>query len=183
MSQEMEWVSEIVDAVQFIRQETGLKLRWPCQRLVIVPSTKEFSLDYFNQVIASQTNVKTVEIQTKVKGNQLKEKELSFATVFLDVSETPELHAERVSRDLIRQIQATRKKEGLHVTQRITLYVATKSQELQSAIRETEEAVASKVGATKIEVSSTLPQLKKLATGKVDFENETIIFGFTQNLG
>jgi len=183
MSQEMEWVSEIVDAVQFIRQETGLKLRWPCQRLVIVPSMKEFSLDYFSQVIASQTNVKNVEIKSKVKGNQLKEKELSFATVFLDISETPELHAERVSRDLIRQIQVTRKKEGLHVTQQITLYVATKSQKLQSAIRETGEAVTSKVGATKLEVSSTLPKLEKLATGKVDFENETINFGFTLNPG
>ena len=183
MSREMEWVSEIVDAVQFIRQEAGLKLRWPCQRLVLVPSMKEFSLDYFSQVVASQTNVKTVEIKRKVKANQLKEKELSFATIYLDISETPELRAERVARDLIRQIQATRKKEGLHVTQQITLYVATESAELQKAIRETEEAVTSKVGAAKFEVSSKLPHLEGLATGKINFANQTINFGFIQNLG
>jgi len=182
MNQEMEWVSEIVDAVQFLRQEAGLKLRWPCQRLIIVPSMKEFSLDYFNQVVASQTNVKAVEIKRKVKANHLKEKELSFATIYLDISETTELRAERVARDLIRQIQATRKKEGLHVTQQITLYVATESIELQSAIRETEQALTSKVGATRFEVNNKLPHLEGLATGKINFGKETINFGFVRNL-
>jgi isoleucyl-tRNA synthetase len=180
LSQEMDWVAEIVDAVQFLRQEVGLKLRWPCQRLVIVPSMKEFSLDNFSQVVANQTNVKLVEIQRKAKGDHLKEKELSFATVYLDVSETPELRAERVARDLIRQIQATRKKEGLHVTQQITLYVAVESQELQSAIRETEKTVASKVGARKMEVNSQLPHLEGLATGKLVFASHTIEFGFVR---
>ncbi|MHA2314864.1 MAG: class I tRNA ligase family protein [Candidatus Hermodarchaeia archaeon] len=177
-SQEMEWVSDIVEATQFIRQEEGLKLRWPCQRLVIKPSKKEFQLEHFSDVVASQTNVKLVEIQKKVKGDFLKDKELPFATIYLDITETPELRAERLSRDLIRQIQATRKKQGLHVTQRIKLYVATKSSELRHAVEMTRDSVASKVGALTLEVEDKLPTVKGLADGKLTFANNEVQFGF-----
>ncbi len=177
-SQEMEWVSDIVEATQFIRQEEGLKLRWPCQRLIIKPSKKEFQLDHFSDVVASQTNVKLVEIQKKVKGDLLKDKELPFATIYLDISETPELRAERLSRDIIRQIQATRKKQGLHVTQRISLYMATKSSELRHAIETTRDSIASKVGALTLKVDEKLPTEKGLAAGKLKFANNEVQFGF-----
>ena len=177
-SQEMEWVSDIVEATQFIRQEEGLKLRWPCQRLVIVPSKKEFQLEHFTDVVASQTNVKTVEIQKKAKGDLLKNRKLPFATIYLDISETPELRAERLSRDLIRQIQATRKKQGLHVTQRIKLYVAAKSLELQQAVEMTRDSIASKVGALTLEVEEKIPTVKGLAVGKITFTNKEVQFGF-----
>lgn len=178
LSQEMEWVSEIVDTVQFIRQEEGLKLRWPCQRLVIVPSKKGFTLEHFNDVVASQTNVKRVEIAKKAKGDMLKDKELPFCTVYLDVTESIELRAERLARDLIRQVQSTRKKQGLHVTQRIDLYVTTNSGELLQALKDTKEAVALKVGAHKLEVSKTLPSLKKAATGQFKFSGNKVQFNF-----
>jgi isoleucyl-tRNA synthetase len=178
LSQEMEWVSEIVETTQFIRQEEGLKLRWPCQRLIIVPTKKEFQLDHFSDVVASQTNVKSVEIEKKAKGELLRSKELPFATVYLDISETPKLQAERLSRDLIRRIQATRKKQGLHVTQRIVLHVATKSSDLRKAIETTQDSIASKVGALTLEVAEELPTLKGLAIGTLTFDDEEVEFGF-----
>jgi len=178
LSQEMEWVSEIVDAVQFVRQEAGVKLRWPCQRLVIIPSKKEFQLDHFRDVVASQTNVKNVEILKKVKGASLQEKELPFATIYLDLSETPELRAERLARDLIRQIQSTRKTAGLHVTQSIKLHVATLSLELRKAIESTTETISSKVGASTFEVSENLPSIKGAAKGKLKFADNEINFAF-----
>jgi isoleucyl-tRNA synthetase len=178
LSQEMEWVMDIVETAQFIRQEEGLKLRWPCQRLIIVPSKKEFQLEHFGDVVASQSNVKTVEILRKAKDQQLKHKELPYATIYLDVSESPELRAERLSRDLIRRIQATRKKQRLHVTQHIKLYVATKSSELKQAIENTKDAITSKVGAVTLESGEELPLLKGLATGKLSFNEEKIHFGF-----
>ncbi len=181
LSQEMEWVSDIVETAQFIRQEEGLKLRWPCSRLVLVPTKKEFNLDHFSDVVASQTNVKSVEILKKVKGELLKEKELSFAKIYLDITETPELRAERVARDLIRQVQTTRKKQGLHVTQHIQLYVATTSSELRDAVQSTKESIISKVGATAIEISESLPSLKDEAKGSFNFIGEKIQFAFIIN--
>jgi hypothetical protein len=146
--------------------------------LVIVPSKKEFQLGHFSDVVASQTNVKSVEIQKKAKGDLLRDKALPFATVYLDISETPDLRAERLSRDLIRRIQATRKKQGLHVTQRIALYVATKSSELRQAIELTQDGVVSKVGALTLEVGEKLPTVKGLAAGKLTFAEEEVQFGF-----
>jgi isoleucyl-tRNA synthetase len=178
LSQEMEWVSEIVETAQYIRQEAGIKLRWPCRRLVIVPSKKEFQLDHFQDVVASQANVKTVEILKKVKVGTLQKKELSFATIYLDVSATPELRAERVARDLIRQIQSTRKKEGLHVTQHIQLYIAADSPEIRKAIEITLDTISAKVGASKIEISKQLPNVTGLAKGKLKFDEDEVHFAF-----
>ena len=178
LSQEMEWVSEIVESAQYLRQEEGLKLRWPCQRLVIIPSKKEFQLDHFSDVVASQTNVKTVEVLKKAKGKALKEKELPFAMIYLDVSETPELQAERLARDVIRQIQATRKKEGLHVTQRITLYIASSSSVLRQAIENTTDTISTKVGATVLNVSEQLPSIEGVAKGTLKFGQKEVQFAF-----
>ncbi len=178
LSQEMEWVSEIVETVQYVRQELGIKLRWPCQRLVIVPSKKEFQLDHFSDVVASQTNVKNVEILKKVKGESLQEKELPFAKIYLDISETPELRAERLARDLIRQIQSTRKKAGLHVTQHIKLHVASESPDQREAIKNTSETITSKVGASALDISETLPSIKGAAKGKLTFAENEIQFAF-----
>ncbi|MFW9935141.1 MAG: isoleucine--tRNA ligase [Candidatus Thorarchaeota archaeon] len=178
LSQEMEWVSEIVETTQYIRQEEGIKLRWPCQRLIIVPSKKEFQLDHFSEVVANQTNVKTVDIQKSAKGKSLKEKELSFATLYLDISESPELRAERLSRDLIRQIQATRKREGLHVTQSIELYVASPSEDLRQAIKDMSEAISTKVGAIKLTINESIPEIAKAAKGKLKFNDLEISFTF-----
>ncbi|MFX1575901.1 MAG: isoleucine--tRNA ligase [Promethearchaeota archaeon] len=178
LSQEMEWAAEIVETVQYMRQEAGIKLRWPCQRLVIIPSMKEFQLEHFNDVVASQTNVKTVEIHKKVKADSFQEKELSFAKIYLDVSETPELKAERLARDLIRQIQSTRKKAGLHVTQNIRLHVATKSPDLRKAIERTSETISSKVGAISVEISDALPTIKGAAEGRLKFAETEVNFTF-----
>ncbi len=178
LSQEMDWVSDIVEAAQFIRQEAGLKLRWPCERLIVVPSKKEFQLDHFKDVVASQTNVKTVEIARTVKDKQLKEKTLPFATIYLDITATPELKAERLSRDLIRQIQATRKKQGLHVTQHIKLFVITESPELRNAIELTQDVIASKVGASVFAIAEEFPDQKGLAVGRLSFKGQPIQFGF-----
>ncbi|MFW9830308.1 MAG: isoleucine--tRNA ligase [Candidatus Thorarchaeota archaeon] len=183
LSQEMDWVSDIVEIAQFIRQEEGLKLRWPCLRLVIVPTKKEFNLEHFSDVVASQTNVKSVEILKKAKDAKLKGKELPYATVYLDITETPELQAERLARDLIRQIQATRKKAGLHVTQQIELYIATQSSELHQAIEMTMDGITSKVGAIKLEVSEKLPNVKEITSGKITFTGNQIQFGFRVHEG
>jgi isoleucyl-tRNA synthetase len=45
------------------------------------------------------------------------------AVVVLDVNVTPELEAEGVARDLVRGVQQARKAEGLHVSDRISLWL------------------------------------------------------------
>jgi hypothetical protein len=120
-----------------------------------------------------------VEVVKEVKDKTLKTKELPFCTVYLDTTETPEIKAERIARDLIRRIQSTRKRKGLHVTQRITLHIATKSTETSKLIRKTKESIASKVGAVSLKISKQLPVIKDGASGKLEFGEHKIEFAFT----
>ncbi len=179
LDREMDWVLDIVEAAQFLRQEAGIKLRWPCLRLLIVPTKDEFTLKYFSNVVASQANVHEVEVVKEVKEKSLKVKELPFCTVYLDISETPEIQAERIARELIRRIQSTRKQQGFHVTQSITLYIATKNAELSKLIRKAKESIASKVGAVSIKISKQLPQTEEGASGELKFREQKIEFAFT----
>ncbi|MFX1562973.1 MAG: class I tRNA ligase family protein, partial [Promethearchaeota archaeon] len=183
LNREMDWAISIVETAQFIRQEQALKLRWPCRRLVLVPSDKEFSLKHFSDVVASQTNVKQIEIAKQAKDKMLKGKELPFCTVYLDIKETPELRAERLARDLIRSIQSARKQHGLHVTQKISLYLASKSKALTQALELTRDAIKSKVGATKLEISEKIPMQKDAAKGSIKFADEEVHFSFEQKTG
>jgi isoleucyl-tRNA synthetase len=178
LDREMEWVLDIVDAAQFLRQEAGIKLRWPCLRLVIVPTKEDFILKHFSSVIESQANVKRVEILKELKEKSLKMKELPFCRVYLDLTETPEIRAERLARELIRRVQSTRKQQGLHITQRITLYVGTRSQELSQLIRSTKESIASKVGAVSMKVSKQLKKTVDGASGTLKFGKHKIEFAF-----
>ncbi|MFX1563610.1 MAG: isoleucine--tRNA ligase [Promethearchaeota archaeon] len=180
LNREMDWAITIVETVQFIRQEQGIKLRWPCSRLVIVPSDKEFTLEHFSDVVASQTNVKKIEITNKVKEKMTEGKTLPFCTVYLDTEETHELRAERLSRDLIRLVQSARKQHGLHVTQKISLYLASKSKTLTQALELTKDAIVSKVGATKVMISEQIPDQKEMARGSLKFKDEEVQFGFVE---
>jgi isoleucyl-tRNA synthetase len=178
LSREMQDALDIVEAAQALRQEAGVKLRWPCSRLVVVPGRKDFSLGQVTGIVARQANVVSVEVGPKPRGADLKSKELPFCTVYLDIAKTAELQAERLSRELIRQIQAARKRQGLHVTQQIMLYVAVKSPELSEAIRTTKASIASKVGARALNLVKELPSTGIGATGALTFADQQIRFGF-----
>jgi len=177
LGQEMEWVLDIVEAAQALRQEAGIKLRWPCRRLIIVPK-REFKLKHFSGIVASQANVKQVEFAKTVRETALKGKELPFCSVYLDLTETPELQAERLSREVIRRVQATRKKQGLHVTQRINLSIAIRDQQLRRALEAFREAIATKVGASSLEIADKLPGAKGAASGVFTFGEHSIRFEF-----
>ncbi|MFO0879226.1 MAG: class I tRNA ligase family protein [Gemmataceae bacterium] len=62
--------------------------------------------------------------------------------VAIDARITPELAAEGMARDVIRQVQELRKQSGLEMEDRITLYLATASDLLQTAIEAHREYIA-----------------------------------------
>ncbi|GAA4380127.1 isoleucine--tRNA ligase [Nocardioides caricicola] len=71
--------------------------------------------------------------------------------VVLDTEVTPELAAEGVARDLVRQVQQARRDAGLEVSDRITLTIAG-SAEVQAAARTHEELITSETLATSYDV-------------------------------
>jgi isoleucyl-tRNA synthetase len=178
LKREMQDALDIVETAQALRQEAGVKLRWLCNRLVIVPSRKDFSLEHVAEIVAKQANVVHVEIGKKPKDVELRSKDLPFCAVYLDVGKTAELQAERLAREIIRQIQVARKQYGLHVTQQIVLQIAVKNSELSEALEATKTSIASKVGARSLTVVEQLPSMDKAATGSLTFADQQVRFSF-----
>ena len=86
--------------------EPQVKVRQPLGRFVY--AGEKLGVEY-EQMIADELNVKKVENGEKTK---------------LDKTLTPELKAEGFAREVIRAVQAARKKAGLLVDDRIKLYVS-----------------------------------------------------------
>jgi acetolactate synthase small subunit len=76
---------------------------------------------------------------------------------------------EALLRELLREIQSQRKKEGLVIEDRIVLVLNNKEMEKY------EDEIKEKVGATRIKYDDIRPEDVK---GKIEFEEEVIKFNF-----
>lgn len=116
---EMEQVKAMVEAVNVLRQEEKVKLRWPVD-MVMFHQKKEADLDGaikdLGEVICRLGNVKKVELSQK-RGKK----------AFQDFSATlgSALHEEALVRELIRAVQLQRKKSGFDVKQKISVTLQT----------------------------------------------------------
>ncbi|WXG45144.1 MAG: isoleucine--tRNA ligase [Candidatus Atabeyarchaeum deiterrae] len=181
----MDHVREIVEGTLAIRQEAKVKLRWPCRRLVIVPKEKEWvDIRELLEVVRDQASVKEVHILSKLlakdKTEDLREKETSTCTIYLDVSTTEELESERLAKDFTRQVQSLRKKYGYIVTDKIELVVASKDKQILEGLEKQEQQIKSKIGAVKIEGLGEMPEeLKDYdAKGEFKYQDEKIQVAF-----
>ncbi|MFH1592906.1 MAG: isoleucine--tRNA ligase [Candidatus Woesearchaeota archaeon] len=103
-------VFQVVKEALAQREKSGYGVRWPLPKLEV--STEE-NLKEFMEIVMKQVNVKKVEFK---KGN---------FSVKLDTKITKELEREGYLREVLRRVQALRKKEGLNVKDRILLNIAS----------------------------------------------------------
>ncbi len=100
LNEEMKVLRQIVELGHASRKNAAIKLRQPLAKITY-GGTSQLSVD-LEQIIADELNVKKVEFNKS-------QKELS---VVLDLDITPKLQAEGEARELIRNIQQTRKDQG-----------------------------------------------------------------------
>lgn len=103
--------------------------------------------DFYEQVIAEELNVKTIQFVKNLPEHLAEYDSVDGemnAEKWLEVSKklTPELRREGMMREVIRHVQSARKAAGLQVDDRITLQLATDDTELQRAIDEHTETIA-----------------------------------------
>ena len=111
---------ELIVAVKRLRQEAGIKARWPCYAVYV----EDKSLSSLKSVIMRAANVKEVIFDTPPSSNEIKITSTSIGKIGLDVRETKELLAERLLRDLSRHVRAKRKELKLKPIDEIKLYIA-----------------------------------------------------------
>ena len=119
-----------------LRAKNGMKIRQPLASVKVPKNADTFD---FTPILMEELNVKAVEY-----GGE----EVDF-----DFELTPELRAEGLMREIIRHIQATRKKAGLNVDDRIELDFTSENAEVLDAFKKFEQEISKEVLATKVEIS------------------------------
>lgn len=119
-----------------LRAKNGVKIRQPLASVKVPKNADTFD---FTPILMEELNVKAVEYGGK---------EVDF-----DFELTPELRAEGLMREIIRHIQATRKKAGLNVDDRIELNFISENAEVLDAFKKFEQEISKEVLATKVEIS------------------------------
>jgi isoleucyl-tRNA synthetase len=162
LESKMDYAREIVETTLAIRQEAKVKLRWPCRKLIIIPKEKSLDITDLLDVIKDQASVKEIQVLSQLKQEDktenLKEKETSQSTLYLDISTTEELESERLTKDFIRRIQSLRKKYGYHVSEKIELIIASSNQQIIEGLETQEAQIRNKIGAVKIDKLGKMPE-------------------------
>ncbi len=130
LESDMSIVMDIVESAHALRKNSNLRLRQPLACLTI---NHELSTDLL-EVIKSELNVKEVKMG---------------AELMLDTTLTPELVDEGKARDLMRDIQGARKKQGLRPQDKIEVVVSSYPESWADEIK-------AKVGATSLTIGDSL---------------------------
>lgn len=115
LERRMNTIREIVETANSLRQEKGVKLRWPLSTVRIECSQ---DLTGFSAILRSMCNVKHV-IFEEIEGGV----EFSDGKILLDTELTDELKEEALLREIVRKIQDMRKKSKLVVKDKIILKI------------------------------------------------------------
>ena len=134
---EMAEVRGYVNEALALRAKNGVKIRQPLASVKVPQNAKSFD---FAPILMEELNVKSVEF-----GGE--DVEFNFEL-------TPELRAEGLMREIIRHIQAARKKAGLNVDDRIELNFTSENADLLNAFKKFEQEIAKEVLAAKTDISN-----------------------------
>jgi len=159
LEEAMEQVKQIVDTILAIRQENDVKLRYPCREAQIELKNESPLLMNLLDIISNQANIKTMKIVSKIEENEnFKIKQLPNAIVALDMQVSEDLKIERIIKELQRHIQQARKKNGLHVKDRINLIVICPNEDLCSSIEQSKTSLQQVTGAGTLQLLTELPE-------------------------
>ena len=89
----------------------------------------------------------------------LVEAEFKYGSVYVDKKLTPELEAEGYSREVMRKVQALRKKSGLEKKDRIILFVKT-DEDLIDGLNKFSSLIKERVGADRLKIATEEPAKK-----------------------
>ncbi|MBD3282470.1 MAG: isoleucine--tRNA ligase [Candidatus Portnoybacteria bacterium] len=129
LEEKMQTVRDVCSTALQERTEAGIKVRQPLNKLSIPKYNLEKELA---ELIKEEVNVKEVVQDKNIKQG-----------VQLDTKISPELKEEGEVREIIRRIQAKRKKQGLTPKDKIKIFFA--EEEIKNTIEKNKEEIKSKV--------------------------------------
>ncbi len=163
----MDVVMLLVEASQSLRQDRGIKLRWPMDKAFVQIRDAKLLKETrpLKGVICSMCNVKGVVFASKVSG---KGKEFQGGKITLGKV----LEEEALVRELIRKTQTLRKKAGLKVHQKIRVFFNSDKKTLE-ILKKFEQDLLKGVNARSLQLGK--PQARK---GELVFKKAKVEIGF-----
>ena len=168
---EMAEVRGYVNEALALRAKNGVKIRQPLKE-VIIPHVAS-DLKWFVEILQEELNVKGVSyvvLEKDENGEILSYKPAEKVDFNFEI--TPELRAEGLMREIIRHIQASRKKAGLNVDDRIELNFSSENEDLSCAFKKFIQEISKEVLAEKVEFSND--ELEFSQTVKIEGEEAKI---------
>ena len=150
---EMAEVRGYVNEALALRAKNGVKIRQPLKEVVIPHVASD--LKWFVEILQEELNVKGVSyvvLEKDENGEILSHKPAEKVDFNFEI--TPELRAEGLMREIIRHIQASRKKAGLNVDDRIELNFSSENEDLSGAFKKFVQEISKEVLAEKAEFSN-----------------------------
>ena len=168
---EMAEVRGYVNEALALRAKNGVKIRQPLKEVVIPHVASD--LKWFVEILQEELNVKGVSyviFEKDENGEILSHKPAEKVDFNFEI--TPELRAEGLMREIIRHIQASRKKAGLNVDDRIELNFSSENEDLSGAFKKFIQEISKEVLAEKAEFSND--ELEFSQTVKIEGEEAKI---------
>jgi isoleucyl-tRNA synthetase len=143
---EMATARDVITNGLAARASNSLKVRQPLADLTYYAADQLQPV--LEDIVAEEINVKKVAFKKADKTNLAH-------TVALNTKLSPELKREGLVREVIRNVQESRKKAGLNVDDHIKLSLSTTSQELRKAITEHLQTIATEALASQVVFDQT----------------------------
>lgn len=139
---EMKHVRDICEIGHRLRAQAQIKVRQPLSKLKIKNKKSEIGQEFLS-LIKDELNIKEVEIVESLpsKDNNWLVAKVGEFEMALNTKITAELKKQGLVREIIRHINALRKKAGLTKNDTVMVYYQTKNKELISVIEEYQQEI------------------------------------------
>lgn len=136
---EMQMVRKICELGHNLRVQAGIKVRQPLAKLII--SGAKVS-DNLIDLIKDELNIKEVEFGKELpRGDDWKSIKEGDVELYLNTEISPELKEQGLVREIVRQINALRKKAGLTPKDLVDVCYQTKSKEIKQVLEKYKEVL------------------------------------------
>ncbi|MCR4263708.1 MAG: class I tRNA ligase family protein, partial [Candidatus Roizmanbacteria bacterium] len=129
----MRFVQQIASLGNAKRKEAKISIRQPLSNLTVASPYPQKAIEQYEKIIKDELNVKHI---SWIHSNKEQSNSDELVSVKLDTTITPELKDEGDARNLIRQVQGLRKKEGFKLDDRIVINAPEWPKQFEEHIKE-----------------------------------------------
>jgi len=177
LEEQMDVAKQVIESCLAARNSAGIKLRWPIKEVFVATSDKnaKSAIKSLEDIILDMCNSKSVKIVKEIGKGDFAEASFDFGKVYISKKLDEKLLEEALLRELVREVQDLRKKNGFVVKDKIALCLSS-DEKTEKLLEKNRQFLAGEVGAKSVAVGSVEGKFK----GKIEFEDKEINIGFSR---